>query len=127
MIKETLDLWKYLKSNGGLDVKNYDYSIIEELQRELLLPIGKDFDKQLKDENITIENFIVAFFKVVEPFSEMMSDLLLMFEKAGAKTTNNNLDIEFDFDNAKSDLKFDLESFRKWINALFFLQNMPVE
>lgn len=117
MIKETLDLWKYLKSNGGLDIKNYDSSIIEELQSELSLPIGKDFEKQLKDENITIENFIVAFFKVVEPFSEMMSDLLLMFEKAGAKTSNNNLDIEFNFDNFKSDLKFDLDSFRKWINV----------
>jgi hypothetical protein len=123
MIKETLDLWKYLKSNGGLDIKNYDYSIIEELQRELSLPIGKDFDKQLKDEDITIENFIIAFFKVVEPFSEMMSDLLLMFEKAGAKTTNNNLDIEFDFDNAKSDLKFDLENFRKWINVWRSVKN----
>lgn len=123
MIKETLDLWKYLKSNGGLDIKNYDYSIIEELQRELSLPIGKDFDKQLKDEDISIENFIIAFFKVVEPFSEMMSDLLLMFEKAGAKTTNKNLDIEFDFDNAKSDLKFDLESFRKWINVWKSVKN----
>lgn len=117
MIKETLDLWKYLKSNGGLDIKNYDSYIIEELQSELSLPIGKAFEKQLKDENITIENFIIAFFKIVEPFSEMMSDLLLMFEKAGAKTSNNNLDIEFNFDNVKSDLKFDLESFRKWVNV----------
>ena len=115
MIKETLDLWKFLQSNGGLDLKNYDQSIIEELQSELSLPIGKSFDKQLKDEDITIENFILAFFKVVEPFSEMMSDLLLMFENAGAKTTNNNLEIEFDFDNINSDLKFDLENFRKWI------------
>jgi len=116
MIKETLKLWDYLKSKGGLDIKNYDSSIIEELQSELSLPIGADFEKQLKDENITIENFIVSFFKVVEPFSEMMSDLLLMFENAGAKTSNNNLNIELNFDNLKSDLKFDLENFKKWIN-----------
>jgi hypothetical protein len=116
MIKETLELWDYLKSTGGLDIQNYDFSIIEELQNELSLPIGADFEKQLKDENISIEDFIVSFFKIVEPFSEMMSDLLLMFENAGAKTSNENLFIEFDFDNTKSDLKFNLEHFKNWIN-----------
>lgn len=41
----------------------------------------------------------------------MMSDLLKMFEEAGAQFTDNNIQINFDFEDAKENFGLDLEHF----------------
>ena len=48
----------------------------------------------------------------------MMSDVLKMFEQAGAQQGEKNLAISFDFNNASPNFEFDLESFRSWLSYL---------
>jgi len=48
----------------------------------------------------------------------MMSDLLVMFERAGAKKTSKNLLISFNFDKKKKPYKFDIEKFKETIEVM---------
>jgi hypothetical protein len=44
----------------------------------------------------------------------MLSDLMVMFEAAGASATNDNLTLVFNFEEDRKPLSFDLNSFRHW-------------
>jgi hypothetical protein len=105
-------VWDHLITSGGLDEKYYDTEIVADLRSRLNLPPGRDFSQLLKDQQVSTEDLIFAFFQAIQPFAEMMSDLLVMFEQAGAKQAANNLSIEFDFGSEQPPLKFDLDHFR---------------
>ncbi|MEW5871477.1 MAG: hypothetical protein AB1894_19545 [Chloroflexota bacterium] len=110
-------VWESIKTEAGLDFERYDNNIIFDLQNRLALDPNNDIGDELEKKNISIEDLIVAFFQIIQPFSEMMSDLLAMFEKAGAKRTDRNLAIEFDFGRELPNLKFDIEHFRDWLSV----------
>ncbi|HYR28278.1 MAG TPA: hypothetical protein VEU30_07405, partial [Thermoanaerobaculia bacterium] len=76
-----------------------------------------DFDRALDEPSLTIERFLGALLQALGPFSRMLSDLLALFERAGARTTDASLRINFDFDNAPP-LSFDLRHFRDWLSSL---------
>ncbi len=114
VMESALDVWIYLKEHGGVDTDRYDADLVEEIRARLSLPSTKSFDVLLGKEDISIEDFIVAFFQAVQPYAEMMSDLMQMFEKAGAKQTNHNLAVRFNFDRDIPELSFDLSHFRSW-------------
>jgi len=111
------DVWIFLKTQGGLDTKVYDASLVEELRSRLSLPPTGDFENLLGTEDISIEDFVTAFFQTIQPYAEMMADLLRMFEKAGAKQTDKNLAILFRFDQNLPELSFDLSHFRDWLET----------
>jgi hypothetical protein len=117
MIREASQLWAFLQKKGGLDIKRYDTAIVEELREKLTLPSGKNFNQLLVSENVSAEDLIIAFFQVVQPYAKMMSDILKMFEMAGAKRTDNGLYINFDFGKNLPQLNFDLSHFRDWIET----------
>jgi hypothetical protein len=117
------EVWEFLQEHGGIDLKsyregNYDQSLELALLKALEPSAGsvgeKDLNALLKTGVISVEQFLVEFFKAVQPFSDMMSDLLRMFEKAGIKDGNANMDVRFNFDEKSDPLDFDLEHFRKW-------------
>jgi len=111
------DVWIFLKTQGGLDTKVYDVDLVKELRSRLSLPPTGDFERLLETDNISTEDFVTAFFQTVQPYAEMMADLLRMFEKAGAKQTDKNLAILFSFDQDLPELSFDLSHFRDWLET----------
>lgn len=123
------DVWRALEKEGGLDPKVYDAAIIQDIRERLELPATGNLERLLARKKISTEDLIIAFFESVLPFSEMMSDLLRMFEKAGATKSDKNLKIYFDFDRTLPELKFDLSHFREWLELWKefqgkFLQNV---
>jgi len=115
LLQSASDVWKFLKKQGGLDTNLYDDDLEEELRIRLEISNQSSFKDDL--ENTSTEDFIVAFFQTVQPYAEMMTDLLCMFEKAGAKQTNKNIAISFDFGQDIPDLKFDLSYFRQCVET----------
>jgi len=115
ILKNAASVWKYLRKQGGLSTKTYDADLVEELKFKLTLSSQGNLEDLL--ENINTEDFVRAFFQTVQPYAEMMSDLLRMFETAGAKQTNKNLAISFNFNQNHPELKFDLSHFRSWLET----------
>ncbi len=118
MLSTASDVWTFLKQSGGLSLDNYDQDLPKEIFESLRSssPTTKafDLDSLLKADAVSVEDFLVAFFRVVQPFADMMVDLLRLFEKAGATQGKQNLAVRFDFDKDLPPLEFDLEHFRKW-------------
>ena len=96
-----------------MDTQKYDAELVKELRARLALPIQGSFEFLLK--NVSPEDFVIVFFKTVQPYAEMMSDLLCMFETAWANKTNENLAISFDFGQDFSELKFNLYHFKNYL------------
>jgi hypothetical protein len=55
------------------------------------------------------EPFMSAFFEVVQPYAVMLREILAMFEAAGAKRTDSNLKIAFNFDKSSAAASADAE------------------
>ena len=118
MLSTASDVWTFLKQSGGLSLDNYDQELPKELFESLRssssTPSATDLDSLLKADAVSVEDFLVAFFRVVQPFADMMVDLLRLFEEAEATQGKQNLTVRFDFDKDLSPLEFDLEHFRRW-------------
>jgi hypothetical protein len=117
VLRSAPQVWDYLKSNGGLDLKNYDSQLEDDLRCRLRLPAGKDFRQSLRSTGISVESFVIAFFQAVAPFAMMLSDLLETFEKADAHRGSTNIVISFKFNEKLPPLQFDLTQFRDWIET----------
>lgn len=107
------EIWLFIVNNGGLQPKKHDEFIKKELCARLGLPMNETkFLEGLM--NVTPERFLQIFFGSVQPFSIMMTDLLVQFEKAGAKRSQTNITMEFDFDSLEEPFKFNVEQFLEW-------------
>ena len=109
------EVWDYLCRNAGLDTDFYDSALEHDLRKALGIAETGDIHFLLREASISTERFLGAFFEAVEPYAQMMSDLLAMFERAAAQRTDNNVAIEFDFGADMPQLDFDLHSFRQWL------------
>jgi hypothetical protein len=116
LINNSAEIWDKIKTIGGLDLNFYDTDLEVEIINNLGLSNDKKLDYWLGKQNISIEDFLAAFFVAAQPFSLMMSDLLKMFEQEGIKHTNENLNIEFNFDSKLPNFDFDLTSFKIWLS-----------
>lgn len=108
-------VWNYLIVFGGLKPKTYDLELENAIRRNLNLtglPDSVKFEILLK--NLPVEDLIVAFFQAVQPFAQMMTDLLVLFESAALKQSNHNIGISFNFSKNLPELKFDLNHFKSW-------------
>jgi len=114
ILEDSAAIWRYLQEQGGLDTKSYDRELEHDLRSYLSLPDTGSLDHLLRSRVIPVETFLFAFFRAIQPYAEMMSDLLRMFERACATQTNNNLAIRFDFGKELPELSFDLTHFRQW-------------
>lgn len=108
------ELWTFLREKAGLDDRNYDIQIAEELCKGLGIPLPcRDIKRELQERSISIELFIGAFLKAIQPYAQMMSDLCKFFYVHGVKKTNKEMKILFDFGKGPEDLGFHLEHFRE--------------
>jgi len=118
MLATASDVWAFLKQSGGLSLDNYDKELPKELFESLRYLSSNtnatDLDSLLNTNVVSVEEFMVAFFSVVQPFADMMTDLLRMFEEADASQGKLNLAVRFNFDKDLPPLEFDLEHFRRW-------------
>lgn len=116
LLQKSSDVWKDLVEQGELGKKGYDSELIEELCNKLGLQKDKSIEKQLDEKQISVEKLITTFFSMLKPFSKMMTDLLVVFEKANVKKTSDNLRIKFDFDcdEGTEALEFNLSDFKDW-------------
>lgn len=113
-----ISVWEFLRDQAGLDPKYYDADIVDDIRSRLHLAKTGKLGTLLKRSKVSTEDFLIAFFEAVQPYAEMMADLLRMFEEAGAKTTNKQLAVSFDFSRDLPKLNFDLEHFRDWLSTL---------
>ena len=118
MFSTASDVWTFLKQSGGLSLDNYDQDLPNELFESLRssspAASATDLDSLLRAGVVPVEDFLVAFFRVVQPFADMMVDLLRFFEEANATQGKQNLAVRFDFEKDLPPLEFDLEHFRMW-------------
>lgn len=116
-VNDASDLWKFLVNKGGLDTgrEEYDAPIVRDIQDHLGFATDGELDEQLERSPVSVERLLAAVFEATRPYALMMNDLLEMFVEAGARTTDDNLLIDFDFGSDEvSDFEFDLEHFRAW-------------
>lgn len=114
LLNTSWEIWDFLKEKAGLDVRNYDLHIVEELCKGLSIPLPcRDIKMELRKRNISPELFIGAFFKAIQPYAQMMADLCVFFYLHGVKRTNREMKILFDFGKGPEDLGFDLKHFRE--------------
>ena len=118
MLSTASDVWAFLKQSAGINLDRYDKDLPNELFESLRSsfsdPTATDLDSLLKSNAVSVEEFLVAFFRVVQPFADMMVDLLRLFEEAAANQGKLNLAVRFNFEKDLPPLEFDLEHFRRW-------------
>lgn len=118
MFSTAADVWVFVRTNGGLNLDSYDKELLNQLFESLRTSFpaipATDLDSLLKTNAVPVEDFLVAFFKVAQPFADMMVDLLRLFEEAKANQGKLNLAVRFNFDKDLPPLEFDLDHFRRW-------------
>lgn len=118
LIKDAVELWNVFEKNANFRDEVYDKVLLEKIREELKLPSTDSITNLLKNSSISVEELLVAVINTLEPFSLMMNDLLKMFETAGAKKSDNNILINFNFENNENTFAFDLNSFRESISIV---------
>jgi hypothetical protein len=116
-IRSAGELWPALVKSAGLDLKLYDQQLLDELAMTLDVP-ADDFAAALDRKGISIEELIKSFISVVAPYAGMMRDILASFTRASARSSNENLRIQFDFQKASEQFDLDLSNFRDWERRL---------
>jgi hypothetical protein len=107
-------IWDFLVREAGLDVKNYDADIVEQICKGLGISFPcNNIERELKRRDVPVEAFIGAFLKSVQPYARMVRDLYEFLYLHGVKKTNNQMRMLFDFGKGPEDLGFDLKHFRE--------------
>ena len=111
-IGSSIDLWNQFCRTADFKSNEYDKQLLVEIKKRLGLDEKSNIRFEIKARNITPQQLLSAILTSLKPFSLMTNDLLKMFEVANAKYTNNNIQIKFDFEDAKANFGLDLENFR---------------
>ena len=111
-LNSTVELWENICKTADFKSKEYDKELLADIKKELGFDRNCKICEELISHNTTPEELLSTLLKLLKPFSAMMSDLLKMFEEAGAQFTDNNIQINFDFEDAKENFGLDLEHFR---------------
>jgi hypothetical protein len=125
-----LDIWKELVGRGLEETRanglpGYDVELVSTLKKRLYPVSTRSFSSELQSNPPSTEVFFDAFFSALKPFSKMLSDVLCMFESAGARRSDENLRIAFDFDKAESELALTLQQFRE-VETFFRRISRPI-
>ena len=116
MITTASELYKKFKDEGLEFRKNSGNGRDDVLWRTLVTNLGfsvsiTNLTKALEDHNISIERFLGALFKCLEPFTKMIADTCLFLEESNAKQSWHSLAIQYDFKNNEIQ-EFDVNHFK---------------
>ena len=113
-IETAVDLWDAFEKASNLKKDFYDKELEKQIREKLSLPDTVSIRKNLGQKEIPVEKLLMAILTAMQPFSQMMCDLLKMFEKASAGQGDYNLRIHMEFGSMDDTLDFDLENFRQY-------------
>lgn len=116
-ITNAVTLWETFEKTAHLDDTEYDADLKKSICALIGIKSDKRITESLKRQNISVECLLYAILQATEPFSNMLTDLLKMFECAAAQASNTNLQIKFDFGQGKICPDIDLENFRKTVRS----------
>jgi hypothetical protein len=124
LILDAVSLWDKLRE-GGLELgkEGRDVALLNELKRRLKFGKG-DIRRQLK--RAKIEEFIYAFFAVVEPFAKMYAEIYNLMQEFGARRAKENILVKFDFSFPGGKLEFDISRFKDSYEVLRRLKKAQV-
>ncbi len=125
-LKTAAELWNSLNSGGRLAPKSHDRQFIADLRAQLHIPALQDVGAYLKQHDVDITTFLIAVLNALQPFSMMLTDIYEMFTQGGVSRSNEQLLIEFDF-NEGDKLSFDADAFRRARNAIENLHNVVAQ
>ena len=120
----SIGVWNALVASGVQETRpksrldGYDQELVRELNDRLFPGSPDKFSANLRRRPPTVEAFFDAFFPALKPFSMMMREMLRMFEQAGARRSDNNIQIVFNFDAALSPEVMELRHFREQVEVL---------
>ena len=114
IITDVLSLWKKIEEAAHFTDNEYDTELLNSICKKLMLSPNRNISTQLTRHNITCEELLIALCSAIEPFSAMLSDLLEMFERAGAQQSDKNIKINMTFSD-ENILNFDLKSFMQTV------------
>lgn len=110
IITNVVSLWKKIEETANFTDDKYDKEFLNSICKKLMISPDDSISTQLTTHDITCEELLIALCSAIEPFSVMLSDLLEMFECAGAQQSDKNIKINMTFSN-ENILNFDLKSF----------------
>lgn len=110
VIKESDELWLELSQLAHFDDTAYDEELKNSIKDSLELG-SEDITNELRKNNISTTKLLAALLKALEPFSQMMVELLSLYSNAGARSNNNNIEIEFEFGDESK--RYSLDDFKK--------------
>lgn len=118
MLENGLQIWMALVRSGLEEARKnrlpgYDAELVEVLKKQLYPQATRTLEQELQAAPPPAEAFLEVFFGALRPFSQMLRDVLGMFETAGARRSDENLRIAFDFDKASKALTLTLQEFRE--------------
>jgi hypothetical protein len=118
VLESSWQLWQSLVQSGLQETRKnllpgYDAELAELLKDRFYPGSSSSLDHLLRKKPPSVEAFLDAFFGALKPFSQMLRDVLAMFEGASAKRSDENLRIAFDFDKASVALALTLREFRE--------------
>jgi hypothetical protein len=105
--------WRRLQAAGSVEDAGRD----SELESLLCDQLGLDDLSEESLRDVSVEEFVLAFFGVAQPYVAMWSELLAFFETANASSGSQQLEAVFDFAGDREALNFDLEHFRKLVET----------
>ena len=113
-----LEIWMELVGRGIEESRRnglpgYDDELVKILKKRLYPKATRSLNRELHAAPPTTEAFLEVFFTELKPFSQMLREVLDMFEAAGAKRSDENMRITFDFDKASKELELTLQQFRE--------------
>jgi hypothetical protein len=122
-LENGLQIWEVLVRSGLEEVRKnhlpgYDAELVRVLKKGLYPYATYSLERELRAAPPSAEVFLEVLFNALKPFSEMLRDVLGMFEAAGARRSDENLRIAFDFDKASKALALTLKEFRE-VEAFF--------
>jgi hypothetical protein len=111
LILDTVSLWDEICKKGlEPGEKGRDEALLNELKKRLKLKEG-DIREQLK--HVKIEEFIYAFFGIIEPFAKMYAEIYSIMQQFGARRAKENILVKFDFSFPGGKLEFDINKFKE--------------
>src|SRR5437870_942496 len=117
-LQNGLQIWHELRRSGleparKHELPGYDAELVAVLKERLYPDATRSLEHELSANPAPTEAFLEAFFSALKPFSQMLREVLAMFEAAGARRSDQNLRIALDFDKASESLALTLHEFRE--------------
>ncbi len=92
------------------------------LKEELQCPSSMGIKKYLKVSQLSAGDFIVAFFRIAEPFSLMYRDIYSVMKQHRARRGTESIRIRFDFDGSQFDIDF--SEFEEWVRTQSIIRDV---